>query len=317
MKSGFGVCWSMPIITSHWFEGRWTDRRAGVIVMKRFLSHIILLIPLAIVAFPGCSGHDFVFPEVEGWMQEGEVSVYDAESLWEYINGAAELFVDYGVETCRTADLSSDDVTVSVDLYDMGSPLNAFGIFNLESSGVGEIFPGAVEAVIFAPYQALLIKGSIYVKVDVFEGELNNSIGKELLNAIANELPGQKSYPEELGLLPEAGRIAGSEGYQARGFLGLAELNNCIFAEYSGESDETWTGFVVNFSAGSSSLWTELAGQWESLEHNGSTVLYRKIPYRGLVGVVQTGQGIEGVSGVADQEELLSRLDLILSDSGH
>jgi hypothetical protein len=199
----------------------------------------------------------------------------------------------------------------------MGSPLNAFGIFNLESSGRGEVFPGAVEAVIFAPYQALLIKGSIYAKVDVFEGELNSATGEELLKAIADELPGQTTYPEEFGLLLSEGIIAGTEGYQARGFLGLAELNNCIFAAYSGEGDETWTCFVVNSSAGSSSLWTELAGHWESLEHNGSTVLYRKIPYRGLVGIVQTGQGIEGVSGAADQAELLSRLDLILSDSGH
>ena len=276
---------------------------------KRLLS---LFIPVAIITLHSCSGDQSIFPKVEGWLQEGEVSVYDAESLWEYINGAAELFIDYGIETCRTSDLSAGNIAVTVDLYDMGSPLNAFGIFNLESSGGGEVFPGAVEAVIFAPYQALLIKGSIYVKVDVFEGELSSSIGSELLKAIADELPGQMNYPEELDLLPEESRVAGSEGYQARGFLGLAELNNCIFAEYSGEGDETWTGFVVSSSAGSSSLWTELAGQWESLEHNGSTVLYRKIPYRGLVGVVQTGQGIEGVSGVVDQAELLRHLDLFL-----
>ena len=272
-----------------------------------YILHILPVL-LAISAFPGCSSQDSVFPEVEGWMQSGEMSIYDAENLWEYINGAAELFIDYGVETCHTSDLSSGNVSVTVDLYDMGTPLNAFGVFNLESSGRGEALQGAVEAVVFEPYQALLIKGSIYVKVDVYEGELNSAIGKELLKAIADELPGQTSYPQELGLLPDEYRIAGSEGYQARGFLGLTELRSCIYAEYAVSNDETWTAFVVPSSSGVSSLWTDLTGKWESLEHNGSTVLYRKIPYRGLVGVIQTEQGIEGVSGAADQEELLRRL---------
>jgi hypothetical protein len=277
----------------------------GMDVVKRFLPLNILLV---VVVCQGCSGQGSVFPEVEGWMQSGEVSIYNADNLWEYINGAADLFIDYGVESCRTADLFSGDISVTVDLYDMGTPLNAFGVFNLESSGRGEAFPNAVEAVVFAPYQALLVKGSLYVKVDVFGGELNSSIGSELLEAIANELPGQTTYPAVFDLLPSESKIAGSEGYQARGFLGLTELNNCVYAEYIDEDDKTWTGFVIRPSPGLSSFWTDLAGRWGSLEYNDSTILYREIPYRGLVGVVQTGQGIIGVSGPADQAELLRRL---------
>jgi hypothetical protein len=46
-----------------------------------------------------------------------------------------------------------------------------------------------------------------------------------------------------------------------------------------------------------------------SLEHGGRTVLFREIPYGGLVGVTRTEQGIWGVSGAADQAELLGGLD--------
>ena len=45
------------------------------------------------------------------------------------------------------------------------------------------------------------------------------------------------------------------------------------------------------------------------MDQDGLTVLYREIPYRGLVGVVQTEDGVMGVSGAADRAALLNRLD--------
>ena len=80
------------------------------------------------------------------------------------------------------------------------------------------------------------------------------------------------------------------------------------WAEYAGEDDSTWRGFIVHTVPTTESLWEELTGSWESLEHQGSTVLFRQIPYSGLVGVVQTGQGIMGVSGAVDRIQLLDRL---------
>ena len=272
--------------------------------MKRML---FLTTSAAAIALLSCSSGASDFPEVSGWTQEGEVLIYDVDNLWEYINGAAELFVEYDVQTCRTTDLSSGDVVVTVDLYDMGTPLNAFGVYNRESSGAGEPLTGAVEAMVSPPYQALLLKGATYVKVNAIEGELTESIGRELLESLARALPGETRYPSELDLLPEAGKVTGSAGYQSEGFLGLTELTDCLYAEYSGAGDEPWQGFVI-LPASGTSVWNALSADWESLEHNGLTVLYRQIPYRGLVGVTQTDRGVMGVSGAADQAQLLQRL---------
>ncbi|UCG85517.1 MAG: hypothetical protein JSW71_16510 [Gemmatimonadota bacterium] len=275
-------------------------------MMRRLLPLTVLI---ASISLPCCSSEESDFPAVEGWTQDGEMLLYDADNLWEYINGAAELFIEYDVQTCRTADLTAGDVTVTVDLYDMGTALNAFGVYNRESSGEGVQLPNAIEAVVSPPYQALLLKGATYVKVNAIEGELTDASGRELLAAIASVLPGETAYPTELGLLPQSGKIAGTEGYQRQGFLGLSELRDCLYAEYAGEGDATWQGFVVRSSPESSSIWNTLSGQWESLEHSGRTVLFSEIPYRGLVGVVRAEQGIWGVSGAADQGELLNRLD--------
>ena len=262
-----------------------------------------------------CASGPSGFPEVGGWTQAGEVRVYNAETLWEYIDGAAELFVQYGVRTCMTADMSAAEVSVTVDLYEMASPLAAVGVFKSESAGGGVNLTGATVAALAPPYQARMVKGSTYVKVNVFEGELTESEGRQLLQGLAAALPGEAVMPQEFSLLPEEGKVAGSEGYQPGSLLSLAELTDCLYADYEGSEGETWGGFVVLPSA-ASNVWEALADRWESLEHNGHTVLFREVPYSGLVGVTRTDSGMFGVSGAADETQLRERLRVFASLHG-
>lgn len=279
--------------------------------LSRYPSIAFLCLGLTLSVLPGCSDGASVFPDVSGWESASDVLIYDADNLWEYINGAAELFVSFGVQSCRTTDLASGDLIVTVDLYDMGTPLNAFGVYNQEASGETVALADAVSAMISPPYQALLLKGHTYAKVNVFEGELDLETGQQLLEALAAALPGETSLPEELALLPDQGKVAGTDAYQAEAFLGLGELSNCVFADYALDGEESWKGFVVTPDA-ASEVWEALAGAWESTEHNGATVLFREVPYRGLVGVIQTEEGTFGVSGAADEAQLLSRLDAFM-----
>jgi len=244
---------------------------------------------------------------VEGWTQAGEVRVYNAENLWEYIDGAAVLFEEYGVRTCMTADLSAAEVAVTVDLYDMASPLEAVGVFKTESAGGGVDLTGATIAALAPPYQALMVKGSTYVKVNAYEGELTEAEGRRLLQELATSLPGETVMPHEFSLLPEAGKVAGSEGYQPVSYLGLAELRSCLYANYETSDGEIWEGFVVLPSA-AAGVWDALAERWQTLEHDGHTILFREVPYSGLVGVTRTDAGLFGVSGAANEDALLERL---------
>jgi hypothetical protein len=237
-----------------------------------------------------------------GWTPVSEVRVYDADNLWEYINGAAELYVAYDVQTCRTADLRSGNLIVTVDLYDMGEPLNAFGVFSRERAGERIAVSGATDAAVSPPYLALLVKGRTYAKVNVLEGELTEQNGRALLEALASQLPGDTALPVELDRLPPDGRIAGTEGFQREGYLGLTELTNCVYAEYA-DGGETWEGFVTL------SGWEGLAERWEQVEHGGEEILYTEIPYRGFAGVRRTADGVLGVAGAVDREALLNRLN--------
>jgi len=205
-------------------------------------------------------------------------------------------------------------VVVALDLYEMGTPLNAFGILSRERAGDRVIVSGATDAMVSAPYLALLVKGSIYAKVNVLEGELTAETGREMLEALASELPGDAVLPAEFDLLPADGKVAGSEGFQREGYLGLTELADCIYAEYAGDGGETWEGFAMlaHDRPSAEATWNALAAEWDAVDHGGSQVLFREIPYRGFVGVMRTEQGIFGASGAADQADLFNRLDVIV-----
>jgi hypothetical protein len=260
----------------------------------------------------GASQQDF--PKITGWSVSGEVRTYTPDTLWEYINGASELFLAYDFQYCRTADLASGGLVVTVDLYDMGSPLNAFGIFVRERPEKGEPLDSAAEAVLSPPYQALLLKGATYVKVNVFEGDLTEETGRPLLEAIAQVLPGPAGLPGDLALLPKEGMVPDSEGFTRQAYLGLPELRNCLYAAYSAAGDEKFEYFVVTSAPGESleEAWAGLSGNWSAREHRGHQVLFREIPYRGLVGIVRTERGIFGASASADEAIMLRKLEAFI-----
>jgi hypothetical protein len=74
-------------------------------------------------------------------------------------------------------------------------------------------------------------------------------------------------------LSSEAWQRLEAEGYKPLGYLGLTELNRCVYADHAGADGRTWEGFVVLPPAGSTpaSVWEALDGEWNSLEDDGRT----------------------------------------------
>jgi len=68
----------------------------------------------------------------QDWKPMGEVEFYNADNLYEKIDGKAEQYLDYDVVGLQTATFVHKDGKRFVDLYvyDMGEPLNAFGVFS-------------------------------------------------------------------------------------------------------------------------------------------------------------------------------------------
>lgn len=83
------------------------------------------------------SGPAAFFPEtneVPGW-SKGETRTFEADRLWEYIDGDADRYIQAGVERTMTTDYRyHDKIQAVADIYVMKAPEGARKIFDAESS---------------------------------------------------------------------------------------------------------------------------------------------------------------------------------------
>ena len=143
--------------------------------LKR-ISQAALVIALASLVL-GCktkSGSTPIslFPEsgeVSGWARSGEVRTFDAKSLWEYIDGDAERYIQAGVSKTLTADYRyQDKVDAVADIYQMSAPAGAQKIFSAESSTDSQPVQVGDEGRL---YKSSLVfrKGSCLVRLTAYE----------------------------------------------------------------------------------------------------------------------------------------------------
>lgn len=107
-----------------------------------------------------------LLPETLGDLsRQGPVRTYTRETLYEYVNGHAEFFIGAGFASLAAADYGEG---LTVDLYDMGTPLNAFGTLMEERGSAGESMD-AGEMGFSHARGALFMVGPYYVKLTAFQ----------------------------------------------------------------------------------------------------------------------------------------------------
>lgn len=83
--------------------------------------------------------------ELPGWISGGPPESYEREGLYGYINGGSEIFLQYSFRRVDVGRYKKGEggagQEVTIDLYRMGSPLDAFGIFSISRQG-GEMTLG-------------------------------------------------------------------------------------------------------------------------------------------------------------------------------
>ena len=106
--------------------------------MKKIVlgSVLVALAMSAVAAVSQPSGVHVPVPH--GWTAVDQEYRYGRDDLWEYINGAAELFLTYKFRELVVADFEQGDDALTVSVYDMGSPLDAYGVFETEKPAEAE-----------------------------------------------------------------------------------------------------------------------------------------------------------------------------------
>jgi len=105
--------------------------------MRCWLSFVLLLsllLALPSLGLGAAASRLLPTDEVSGWVLRETPRTFTTENLYEYIDGNADLFLAYGFTHAAVGDYvpTAGEGWISVDIYDMGAPLHAFGIYQAE-----------------------------------------------------------------------------------------------------------------------------------------------------------------------------------------
>ncbi len=140
--------------------------------------------------------------EMNGWKAEEEDKIYDEETIFDYIDGAGEVYNAYQFKKLRARHLSRpESPDILVDLFDMGSSRNAYGVFTHdlegERMGIGQD----------STYKGGLLcfwKDRFFVSLYAErETEESREAVVELGREISSRIPKKGPIPDIVSLLPE------------------------------------------------------------------------------------------------------------------
>ncbi len=187
-------------------------------------------------AAPGVTALVPTAASLEGWtIAEGPLT-FRPDTLYEYLDGGAPRYLDYGFREAvhvRYALGGDPQAAVTVDVYEMGSTLGAFGIYSSARPRGVEPRPWGAEG-----YRSETVasawKGSVYVHVEA-DDERPALVGmtERLVAGVAARAPGETRAPAILRPLPREGRVPLSERYVPRDLRGHAFLPGGVLATYA------------------------------------------------------------------------------------
>jgi hypothetical protein len=175
-----------------------------------------------------------LLPRIPGWSFSEEPKLYGPESLFEYIDGAAEAFINYDMIDAAVGQFKQNGgkATLSVDVYDMGRPLNAFGIYTTERFAESRFLPIGVQGYLEEGTLNFLA-GKYYVKIMAYDaGDKTEPVLRAFAAEILRKIGDPGTFPAVLKAFPTEGRIANSEKFILKSFLGLEFLKNGLTASY-------------------------------------------------------------------------------------
>jgi len=182
---------------------------------------------------PWAQAADFKFPSVNGWKQAGAVQTFNPGSLYEYINGGADLYLAYDFEELKVAEYQNNQkAAVTVEVYRHRTPIHAFGVYSQERTPGANFVEVGVQG--YQEQHALnFLSGNAYVKITGYDtGPEDHAILLTFAKAVAANLGAKGAFPSILAGFPGEGKVRNSEKFIARKFLGYPFLRSAFSADY-------------------------------------------------------------------------------------
>ena len=177
-------------------------------------------------------------PSEVGAARTGEQKFFSSD-LYQYTDGAADAYLDYGLVAMVHQEYKSSNTDFTLDIYDMGAPSNAFGIYAAESSPDYHFLPIGAEG--YGTNEILnFFQDEFYVKLSGFSEKENAGPSLERFARVVSQRIGPSApMPEFLSLFPAQHLVSHSCKYVKKSPLGHDFLAPAIMATYAWGEKQT------------------------------------------------------------------------------
>lgn len=195
----------------------------------------LLVILISVSAFSQESINDVIsLDKCNGLEISGEPELYVGDDLFNLINGGAELYHEYGfVEVLAAEIVNQEGELLKVEVYDMGSPESAWGIYsNTSTSNAKEFTAG--DAGRQGEGFAQFVKGNymLYLYFTDIPNDRVQYIATCLAENIAQSIP-----PPKLMMAVKASREAPEKNIYFKGNLGLSAMYSFHYKDIFGYTE--------------------------------------------------------------------------------
>lgn len=172
---------------------------------------------------------------------------YNANNLYEKINGKAPLYLEAGFKvltTQRFAKTGDPNLWMEIYIYNMGDIKNAFSVYSVQRRADAERFASMRFA--YKTSNALyFVHGKYYIEIigSSESGRLSEAIAKSAQKIGRNLSAGSNTSIAELAFFPQANLVAGSIKLYLASAFGCEKMTNVFTARYESR-EETVTAFV-------------------------------------------------------------------------
>jgi hypothetical protein len=227
----------------------------------------ILALALAAVLFPAsgtnwAAASSVVLPPdgfAPGWKAAGPPRTFIEKDLFNYIDGGADLFLEFGFSKLLVQSYLKGESELVFELYEMTGPTGALGgyLMNAGRETPWEDIPARNSS---EDAQVIAIKGRVLLKINNFEP---GAVLRPAMIALAQAaLAGitDESIADPFSRLPSPGRVAGSErliggpvGFQPYfsfgegDILGLAGTTPAVLADYAAGDGSTFSRLIIDY----------------------------------------------------------------------
>ncbi len=272
------------------------------------------------------SGRTDVLPETMEPLVLTGTRTYGPENLYEYINGQAPHYLQFGFQAVLVGEYGEDAGAIPhliADVYDMGERRNAYGLFMESVPPEAEVASLGNDG--FYGYNvAAFWKGPYFVRVSALSADDRSQTVHAGAELVAERIRDEESELKEFSVFPPEDLLPESLSFSKEAAFGLHYMKDTFLATYQGE-ESVYRLFYCQMESDekaeelleSHETYLESSGEIVDL-HRGTReeFVWGEHPYVGTILMIRSGRVVAGSVRLPDREaaeetvrELLRRVE--------